>query len=194
MLSGAANCLQERPISQTPLCPSSPDPHGPAADDTQANSLAATTVIPQNEYAEKAATSSLAPERTTRSSYAEAAAICRTKVRKIANECRAINRKYRDPHFDLEVDLKLNMRDCLESLSNSAGAGGGGGDDEPDAQPPPLKPMGVKRVADIFDEPQFYIDGPTTNDVRQGKGGDCWLLACVHSHLTRWPHGRMPVL
>lgn len=134
----------------------------------------ATAVIPHNEYAEKAARSSpRAPERTTRASYAEAAAICRTKVRKIADECRAINRKYRDPHFDLEADLKLGHRDCLESLSNQRA--GSGDDDEPDA--PPLKPMGVKRVADIFDEPSFFIDGPSTNDVRQGKGGDCWLLA-----------------
>ena len=131
---------------------------------------------PHNEYAKRAAsTSSRAPERTTSSSYAEAAAICRTKVRKIADECRAINRKYRDPHFDLEADLKLGHRDCLESLPNRR-VGGGGDDDEPD-EPPPLKPMGVKRVADIFDEPSFFIDGPSTNDVRQGRGGDCWLLA-----------------
>ncbi|SPN99506.1 related to micromolar calcium activated neutral protease 1 (capn1) [Cephalotrichum gorgonifer] len=137
----------------------------------------ATTVIPQNEYAEKAAKNcSRAPERTTQSSYAEAAAICRTKVKKIADECRAINRKYRDPHFDLESDLKLDLRDCLESLSNRRP--GRRDEDEP-LEPPPLKPMGVKRVADIFDEPRFFIDGPSTNDVRQGKGGDCWLLAAL---------------
>lgn len=136
----------------------------------------ATTVIPQNEYAEKVANNTTcAPERTTRSSHAEAAAICRIKVKKIADECRAINRKYRDPHFDLEADLKLDVRDCLESLSNRRESRGD--DDEPEMQPPPLKPMGVKRVADIFDKPEFFIDGPSTNDVRQGKGGDCWLLA-----------------
>lgn len=142
----------------------------------------ATTVIPQNEYAEKAAkNSSRAPERTTSSSYAEAAAICRTKVKKIADECRAINRKYRDPHFDLEADLKLGQRDCLESLSNERPVKGD--DDEPDT-PSPLKPMGVKRVTDIFDEPRFFIDGPSTNDVKQGRGGDCWLLAYAYSSLS----------
>lgn len=40
-------------------------------------------------------------------------------------------------------------------------------------------PKAVKRVVDIFDEPQFYIDGPTANDVRQGRDGDCWLMAAL---------------
>ena len=34
-------------------------------------------------------------------------------------------------------------------------------------------------MTDIFEEPQFYIDGPTSNDVRQGRSGDCWLLAAL---------------
>lgn len=33
--------------------------------------------------------------------------------------------------------------------------------------------MGVKRVADIYDEPEFFIDGPSANYVRQGNEGDC---------------------
>lgn len=140
----------------------------------------ATTVIPQNEYADKAAKGSTnGPERTTQSSYAEAAEICRTKVRKIADECRAINRKYRDPHFDLEYDLKCSKRDSLESINNRrtkpSPANGDESDSDDDMQP--FKPRAVKRVADIFDEPQFFIDGPSMQDVRQGNGGDCWLLA-----------------
>lgn len=40
-------------------------------------------------------------------------------------------------------------------------------------------PKAVKRVVDIFDAPEFYIDGPTANDVRQGRDGDCWLMAAL---------------
>ncbi|KAI0007419.1 hypothetical protein F4779DRAFT_591954 [Xylariaceae sp. FL0662B] len=141
----------------------------------------ATTVIPQNEYAEKAARrSAKAVGTTTQASYEEAAAVCRAKVAKIVKECRRVNQKYRDPHFDLELDLKWGSRDTLESLCNV---------DVPAAdttdknRPPPpgslFRPQSVKRVVDIFDDPKFYIDGPTANDVRQGRDGDCWLLAAL---------------
>lgn len=42
-----------------------------------------------------------------------------------------------------------------------------------------FSPKAVKRVGEIFDEPTFYIDGPTANDVRQGRDGDCWLMAAL---------------
>lgn len=155
-------------------------------ENTQPPPEKATTTIPQNVYAEKAATKTAVslPERTTRSSYAGAAEICRTKVRKIAAECRAINRKYRDPHFDLELDFKRQYHDCLSSLSNTKRGGGRGpgvpgGPGVPSEDKIPFHPRAVKRVTDIFDEPQFFIDGPSTKDVRQGRNGDCWLLAYV---------------
>lgn len=98
--------------------------------------------------------------------------MCHAKVDKIVRECRRINKKYRDPHFDLESDLKLDLRDCLQSLSNI---------NIEEIKPPgsDLKPQSAKRVVDIFDKPQFYIDGPTANDVRQGRDGDCWLMAAL---------------
>lgn len=104
-------------------------------------------------------------------SYEAAAAVCRAKVQKIINECRRVNKKYRDAHFDIETDLKMGARNCLQSLSNMKRKG----------EPPGrwLRPRGVKRVTDIFDEPKFYIDGPTSNDVRQGRDGDCWLLSAL---------------
>jgi hypothetical protein len=34
-------------------------------------------------------------------------------------------------------------------------------------------------VEDIFDNPQFFIDGATATDVHQGSGGDCWFLASL---------------
>ncbi|PNH35630.1 hypothetical protein BJF96_g1542 [Verticillium dahliae] len=124
----------------------------------------ATTVIPRNPHVEKAV------KRTTHTSFDEAVALCRTKVRKIVDECRAVNQKYRDPHFDLEFDLKFGSRNCLDSLWNIK-----------DREPPDplLRPRSIKRVVDIFDEPQFYIDDATANDVRQGRGGDCWLMAAL---------------
>ncbi|KAB5539459.1 calpain family cysteine protease [Coniochaeta sp. 2T2.1] len=133
----------------------------------------ATSVIPKNKTTSKPlrgrsniATSS---GTTTTKSYEEAAAICRAKVEKIVKECRRINQKYRDPHFDLEFDLKMNRRDCLDPLDNTRPC------------PPPFRftPKAVKRVCEIFDDPTFYIDGPTANDVRQGRDGDCWLMAAL---------------
>lgn len=49
-------------------------------------------------------------------SYDQAAAECKHAVEKIAKECRRVNHKYRDPHFDIEFDLKRNQRDCLDAL------------------------------------------------------------------------------
>ncbi|KAI1655507.1 cysteine proteinase [Daldinia decipiens] len=129
----------------------------------------ATTIIPHNEYAEKAAKrSTKAIGANTQTSYEEAAAVCRAKVAKIVKECRRVNQKYRDPHFDLEIDLKWGSRDTLESLCNTK--------EKADSF---FKPKSVKRVVDIFDDPKFYIEGPTANDVRQGRDGDCWLLAAL---------------
>ncbi|KAI3322591.1 hypothetical protein HD806DRAFT_500471 [Xylariaceae sp. AK1471] len=129
----------------------------------------ATRVIPSNAYAERAARrSSQAVGTTTQASYEEAAAVCKAKVAKIVKECRRVNQKYRDPHFDLEFDLKWGGRDTLETLCNTK-----------EKRESTFHPKSVKRVKDIFDTPKFYIDGPTANDVRQGRDGDCWLLAAL---------------
>lgn len=149
-------------------------------------------------------------------------------MEKIVKECRRINQKYRDPHFDLEFDLKMNRGDCLTGLDNtkvvriidvvdssgdegSSVAGGGGrrrrrrrrgrgwvgdwtggkgekvevGDkggelgERVRGGDGSFRPKAVKRAGEIFDEPKFYVDGPTANDVRQGRDGDCWLMAAL---------------
>ncbi|KAL7789642.1 hypothetical protein V8C43DRAFT_286055 [Trichoderma afarasin] len=133
----------------------------------------ATTVIPQNPYTAKVArknAKAVSSSTTTQASYETAAAMCRAKVEKIVQECRRVNKRYRDPHFDLEADLKLCRRDCLESLSNFEPLDNPGKD---------FRPGSAKRVVEIFDKPQFYIEGPTANDVRQGRDGDCWLMSAL---------------
>lgn len=32
---------------------------------------------------------------------------------------------------------------------------------------------------DIFEKPQFFIEGATASDVRQGKEGDCWFMSAL---------------
>ncbi|KAK2001573.1 calpain family cysteine protease [Colletotrichum falcatum] len=131
----------------------------------------ATNVIPQNAYAERVAKRSATVIGIgTQTSYEEAATVCKAKVEKIVQECRRVNQRYRDPHYDIEFDLKFGQRDCLESLWNAKGK---------NPPEPSFHPKSVKRVVDIFDKPQFFIDGPTANDVRQGRDGDCWLMAAL---------------
>ena len=66
-------------------------------------------------------------------SYDQAALECKYAVEKIAKECRRVNHKYRDQHFDIEFDLKRGPRDCLDGLLR------------PSAQDQ-LSPGSVKRV------------------------------------------------
>ncbi|KZF22520.1 cysteine proteinase, partial [Xylona heveae TC161] len=125
------------------------------------------TVLPSKFHARRVAENVprgavLAESATT--SFEEAKAICKAKVEKIARECRRVNQKYRDPHFDIEFDFKRGRRYCLDGLVKDCLN---------------LSPKSVKRVEDIFENPQFYINGPTASDVRQGGNGDCWFLAAL---------------
>ena len=75
-----------------------------------------------------------------------------------------MNQKYYDRLFDLPGP------DTLTSLDNPE-------------QPYSIKPLqgvgSVKRVEDIYDDPEFFVDGATANDVKQGINGDCWFLAAI---------------
>lgn len=123
------------------------------------------TVLPQNILAEQL--SEVQPKdgiltETATASYESAVAKCKVKVASIVRECRRINQKYRDAHFDLE-----DHRMCLQGLSLAPDR------DKLDA------PQSVSRVGDIFTDPKFFIDGISANDVRQGRNGDCWFMAAV---------------
>jgi Calpain family cysteine protease len=139
------------------------------------------TVLPNNPHASLLAASSnkayqrhdLHASKSALASYAEARAACEAKVAKIVTECRRLNVKYRDPHFDIEDDFRKWMggqkphADCLMGL------------DEREETIGVLRPMAVKRVEDVFDTPQFFIDGASASDVRQGKEGDCWFMSAL---------------
>ncbi|KAH6074574.1 hypothetical protein HBI65_237710 [Parastagonospora nodorum] len=131
------------------------------------------TILPDNLYAKRAAAHApkgSIPGVNALASYEQAVESCRNKVAKIVKECRRLNQKYRDPHFDIEADFKRSQAlpdtpaDCLTGL---------------DKEQSDFQPMSVKRVEDIFDKPQFYIGGATANDVRQGNDGDCWFMAAL---------------
>ncbi|KAI9644088.1 hypothetical protein NHQ30_007440 [Ciborinia camelliae] len=129
------------------------------------------TVLPKNLYTQKAgqkATKPVTKGKNAVASYEEAAALCKAKVAKIVKECRRVNQKYRDPHFDIEFDLKWGKGDCLQMLENTS-----------EKLIPTFSPGSVKRVGDIFDNPQFYVSGATANDIRQGRDGDCWFMAAL---------------
>ncbi|USW56034.1 Putative cysteine peptidase, cysteine active, peptidase C2, calpain, catalytic [Septoria linicola] len=112
----------------------------------------------------KTANEGLQVQENAAKSWEEAATECRAKVAAIVDECKRLNQKYRDALFDLETNQY-----CLQSLAGSY----------PKAVDSEEPPPWVTRVPDIFDNPQFYIDDATANDVHQGNSGDCWFLAAL---------------
>ena len=63
---------------------------------------------------------------------------------------------------DIEFDLENDQTRCLKGLDYDAS----------NAAPP-----SVLRVTQIFDKPQFVVDGADAVDIIQGSLGDCWLLS-----------------
>ncbi|KAF2870062.1 hypothetical protein BDV95DRAFT_574981 [Massariosphaeria phaeospora] len=131
------------------------------------------TILPDNLYAKRAAAHApkgSIPGQNAVASYEEAVDACNKKIEKIVKECRRLNQKYRDPHFDIESDFKRSQTfpeippDCLTAMNEDTTT---------------FQPMSVKRIEDIFDKPQFFVDGATANDVRQGNDGDCWFMAAL---------------
>lgn len=84
------------------------------------------TILPDNLYAKRAAAHTpkgSIPGVNALASYEEAKEACIRKVAKIVKECRRLNQKYRDPHFDIEADFKRSQAfpdipaDCLTGLN-----------------------------------------------------------------------------
>lgn len=130
----------------------------------------ASTILPRDKYSKKVGEKipqGVVPGENAVASYEEAAKICKEKVEKIVKECRRVNQKYRDPHFDIEFDLKWGVNNCLTMLADTADVETGFG------------PGSVKRVEDIFEKPEFFKSGATANDIRQGRDGDCWFMSAL---------------
>ena len=77
------------------------------------------SILPSDIYAKSKASKTkkgiITGQRTVKS-YDQAASECKHAVDKIVKECKRVNHRYRDPHFDIEWDLKQNHRDCLDGL------------------------------------------------------------------------------
>ncbi|KAL0764066.1 hypothetical protein CaCOL14_013393 [Colletotrichum acutatum] len=92
------------------------------------------------------------PNELLSAGYERAVEECRRKVKKIIQECRRVNMRYRDPGWDLDWDLKWRK----------------------DA----FVPKAVKRVHGIFEKSTF-LENVNGGDVKQGSLGDCWLMAAL---------------
>ncbi|KAG7093328.1 hypothetical protein E1B28_007008 [Marasmius oreades] len=88
---------------------------------------------------------------------------CKASVSRIAAECRAQNRRFRDHEFDVENDRER----CLHGLTSED-----------------YKPADVRRVTQIFENPQFFVDGASSNDIKQGSIGDCWFVSALATMST----------
>lgn len=122
----------------------------------------ALTVLPRNDLADRlfeAQPKDGIVAETATAGYDNAVAKCKANVASIVRECRRINQKYRDLHFDLE-DGRICLRDLMANSYEFC-------------------PGSVARVGDIFTSPEFFKDGVHANDVQQGRNGDCWFLAAV---------------
>ncbi|KAF8687915.1 Cysteine proteinase, partial [Rhizoctonia solani] len=99
---------------------------------------------------------------------------CHQKVEEIIRDCRERNCRYRDIEFDLEDDQER----CLYGLNRLA---------LPPAEPGklPLEPADVLRVTQIFEEPEFFIDGASSSDVVQSNhAGNSWFMSAVSTVAT----------
>ncbi|KAK1659830.1 hypothetical protein BDP55DRAFT_732999 [Colletotrichum godetiae] len=118
--------------------------------------------------------SSNEPNELLSAGYERAVEECRRKVKKIIQECRRVNMRYRDPGWDLDWDLKWEKGYCLNTLGHTKWQLSRATLSNPSAS----VPKAVKRVHEIFEKPTF-LKNVNGGDVKQGSLGDCWLMAAL---------------
>ncbi|GKT47566.1 calpain-9 [Colletotrichum spaethianum] len=114
------------------------------------------------------------PNELLTAGYDRAVEECRRKVKKIIQECRRVNMRYRDPGWDLDWDLKWEKGHCLNTLGHTKWQLSRSTLSNPSAS----VPKAVKRVHEIFEKPTF-MKNVNGGDVKQGSLGDCWLMATL---------------
>ncbi|KAI9746078.1 MAG: hypothetical protein M1818_000759 [Claussenomyces sp. TS43310] len=142
----------------------------------------ASAVLPRNIYAqmvERQVPGGKTAAESVDVSYTEARKHCEAKVTQIIKECLQINQKYCDPYFNLD-----NKYDCLRPLKAKAKARNTyidefDSDESVSENSRDLWPPSVKRLSDIFDAPEFFVEGANAKDIRQGIDGDCWFLSAL---------------
>lgn len=77
-----------------------------------------TAIFPRSLYASLLPNTDVSQSRARNaaSSYEEARADCRARVRAIVAECERTNSKFTDPDFDIEGDFHYHMNNCLFGL------------------------------------------------------------------------------
>uniref|UniRef100_A0A8H7XM98 Calpain catalytic domain-containing protein n=1 Tax=Psilocybe cubensis TaxID=181762 RepID=A0A8H7XM98_PSICU len=86
---------------------------------------------------------------------------CKASVLRIAAQCRAKNRKFRDVDFDLENDRHL----CLHNLGDNN----------------IFQVADVRRVPELFTNPVFYTGTSKSAEIIQGAVEDCYLVSALSS-------------
>ena len=123
-------------------------------------------ILPENDLAERwfsDETDNAIVSKKANSSYDAAVERCRERVTSIIKDCERKNQKFRDLEFALD-----DQGFCLRSLVP-----------DPDGDPFSPPPQTVARTRNIFPSPKLFVNEARADDVRQGKGGDCWFLSGV---------------